>query len=123
MLLIHIGRLRLNLEYLICDEEGDGTPATAGLPPGDIRVTLERGKEFVLSGEDAARYRALVAPYVQGQAAGGEAAGPFSEQDYGHVAPRPEVARRPEELPPGTGPPEPRHARGGHAEAGGGLRP
>lgn len=112
MLLIQVGHLRINLEYLICDQEGDGTPATAGLPPGDIRITLERGKEFVLCGEDAESYRRQVEPYVLRDPADGDSAGSSSDRGpvSGHLAPRPV-------------PPEPEHGHGVDPQAGGGHRP
>lgn len=60
MKLIRVGRRRINLEYLIMDEEYGTDPEPVGIPPGCIRVTLEQGKEFVLSGGDAESYRAMV---------------------------------------------------------------
>jgi hypothetical protein len=60
MHLIRVGRRRINLEYLIMDEANDGTPETAHIPPGGIRVTLEAGKEFDLTGDDAASYNRQV---------------------------------------------------------------
>lgn len=56
MHLIRVGRRRINLEYLIMDEANDGTPETAHIPSGGIRVTLEAGKEFDLVGDDADAY-------------------------------------------------------------------
>lgn len=57
MKLIQVGRRRINLEYLIMDEENDGTEETAHIPAGGVRVTMEAGKEFNLVGEDAETYR------------------------------------------------------------------
>ena len=92
------------------DEEGDGSPETADLPLGAIRVTLQRGKEFVLSGDDAIAYRRQVEPFVLRDPAGGEAGGPFSGQVTGHLAPRPAVAEPPgrKAKPPDGGKPKPR---------------
>lgn len=66
MLLIRVGRRRINLEYLIEDEEGDGTPESSHIPMGGVLVTLQRGKEFVLVGPEADSYRRQVEPYVLG---------------------------------------------------------
>lgn len=59
MKLIKVGRRRINLEYLIMDEKHDGTPVTAHIPPGGIRVTMESGVEFELVGEEAVEYDRL----------------------------------------------------------------
>lgn len=55
--LIRVGRRRINLEYLICDEEGDGSEETKTIPAGGVRITLESGKEFDVVGDDAEKYR------------------------------------------------------------------
>jgi hypothetical protein len=60
MYLIRVGRRRINLEYLIMDEENDGTAETAHIPPGGVRVTMEAGKEFDLTGDDATTYKRQV---------------------------------------------------------------
>src|SRR4051794_15737536 len=62
MQLIRVGRRTINLEYLIMDEEGDGT---TGVPAGVTRVTLESGKEFDLTGADASLYRRHVDLFLQ----------------------------------------------------------
>jgi hypothetical protein len=44
----------LNLDYFIMAEEGDaGSP----VPPGSVRVTMDTGKEFDLSGAEAEEFR------------------------------------------------------------------
>jgi hypothetical protein len=53
MYLIQVGRRRLNLEYVIMDEEGDGDD----IPAGVVRVTMLRGRQFELSGSEADLYR------------------------------------------------------------------
>jgi len=58
--LIRVGRRRINLEYLIMDEQHDGTPETAHIPAGGVRVTLESGIAFDLVGEEADSYNRAV---------------------------------------------------------------
>jgi hypothetical protein len=55
MRMIRIGRHRLNLEYLIRDERGDGSPDTK-VPKGVVRIVMATGEHIDLRGEDADRY-------------------------------------------------------------------
>lgn len=63
MKLIKIGRRWINLEYLIMGEEHDGTPETAHIPPGGVRITLESGKEFDLTNGDADKCKRFVGEF------------------------------------------------------------
>jgi hypothetical protein len=65
MHVIQVGRRRLNLQFLVMDEEFDGTPETAHLPPGGVRVTMVCGKEFDLTAPWADVYRRQVAAIVE----------------------------------------------------------
>lgn len=65
MILIRVGRRRLNLCYLVMDEENDMTPDTAHIPPRGVRVTMEFGREFNLHGADADQYRRQVMLFLQ----------------------------------------------------------
>ncbi len=64
MKLIRVGRRWINLEYLIMGEEHDGSPETASIPPGGVRLTLESGKEFNLDNGDADKCRRHMAVFV-----------------------------------------------------------
>lgn len=60
MHLIQVGRRRLNLEYLVMDEEYDGTDETRNIPAGGIRVSMECGEQFNLASAEADVYRRQV---------------------------------------------------------------
>jgi hypothetical protein len=86
--LIRVGIRRINLIYLVFDVEGDGSPDTAGIPVGAIRVTLERGEAFVLMGDDADSYRRQVERFVLPDPAAPPASA-FAGPSVGGPAPRP----------------------------------
>lgn len=56
MHLIHVGDRHVNLEYLVMDEE---------IGEGKISVTIATGRTFVLSGDDAEKWRMTVCRYVE----------------------------------------------------------
>jgi hypothetical protein len=58
--LIRVGKRTLNLEYMVMDEEHDGSADMLQVPLGGLRVTMERGKEFILCRADAELFRRFV---------------------------------------------------------------
>ncbi len=64
MHLIKVGRRRLNIDYLIMDEEWDGTDDTQNIPTGGAQVTMKHGLTFTLNAADAEVYRRQIALLV-----------------------------------------------------------
>lgn len=96
MKLVRVGKRTLNLEKLVMDEEIDGSSDAVHVQLGGLKVTMMKGKEFVLCPEEAAIFRRYVdaellpfpEPGAPGSILGSAHSRPDEADEAGSVAPQ-----------------------------------
>lgn len=64
-MLVRVGHRVMNLRYLIVSEDADLEPDPKTLRPGTVRVKLDPGEVYDLSGTDAAAWREFMCDYAR----------------------------------------------------------
>lgn len=74
MHLVQVGHRVISLEHLVMAEDSEYEPAPKNLPPGALRIWMERGTAFDLRGVEAETLRRHLASVTRPHAADGGAA-------------------------------------------------